>query len=280
MGTWHRCIALAALTLAGCAHHPADNPADPLEPVNRKVWAFNSTADKYVLKPVAKGYVDVTPDWMREGVTNFFDNLGYPKTIINDALQAKFKDSLSDTGRFLLNSVYGIGGFIDVASRVGLDKHDEDFGQTLGRWGVGEGWFLMLPLLGPSTNRDLVGYAVGIPMNPTHYLPSDYDWLDLTLTAANIVNIRANALPADALLEQQFDTYLFIRTAYLQHRQAMVYDGNPPPEDLGLSDIGDDTGTPADTNTPAPAQAPAPAQQAPAPAQPPAQPQLEEQKPQ
>ena len=233
------CMIFGALLLASCAHRPVDDPADPLEPVNRAVFSFNTKADHYVLRPAAKGYVAVTPDWTRKGVSNFFDNLFYPKTIVNDLLQAKFTTGLSDTGRFLTNTIFGIGGVMDVGTRWGLPKHDEDFGQTLGYWGVGEGWFLMLPLLGPSDNRDLVGYAAGIPLNPVNYLPSDYDWLKLSLSAGNLVNQRANLLPTDSLVESQLDPYLAVRTAYLQRRQALVYDGNPPMENLQLGDDGD-----------------------------------------
>jgi phospholipid-binding lipoprotein MlaA len=234
------CTVLAALALAACAHHPADEPADPLEPVNRAVWNFNYKADQYVLRPVAKGYVDVTTPWMREGVSNFFNNLLYPTTIVNDLLQAKFVQSASDTGRLVVNSTYGLGGLIDVGERVGLHRHDEDFGQTLGYWGVGEGWFLMLPLLGPSDNRDLIGRGFDIFTTPTHYLPGRYDLPNYMVTMLLYnVNTRANLLPADSLMESQFDTYLFVRTAYLQRRQAAVYDGNPPPEDLGIYDIDD-----------------------------------------
>ncbi len=247
MNTLQGCMILAMVLLAGCAHRPADDPADPLEPVNRAVFRFNTKADHYVLRPVAKGYVAVTPDWARQGVSNFFDNLFYPKTIVNDMLQAKFKTGLSDTGRFLSNSVFGIGGVMDVGTRWGLPRHDEDFGQTLGYWGVGEGWFLMLPLLGPSDNRDLVGYAAGIPLNVTNYLPSDYDWLKLSLAATNLVNQRANRLSSDSLMEAQLDPYLFVRTAYLQRRQALVYDGNPPLEDLGLSEYDDSATAPTKT---------------------------------
>ena len=228
MGRLHRCCSIAvAVLLASCAHHPADDPSDPLEPVNRAMWTFNSKADQYVLKPAAKGYVAVTPGWAREGVTNFFSNLVYPTTIVNDVLQAKFTQGAADTGRFVVNSI----------------------------WGIGEGWYLMIPFLGPSDNRDLLGRGVDMFTNPTYYLPGRYDLPHyLTTYVLDSVNIRANALPSDSLLDSQFDTYLFIRTAYLQHRQALVYDGNPPPEDLGLSDYGDDS-----TATPSPAPV-APAQ--------------------
>jgi phospholipid-binding lipoprotein MlaA len=257
MGRLHRCCSIViAVLLASCAHHPADDPSDPLEPVNRAMWSFNSKADQYVLKPAAKGYVAVTPGWAREGLTNFFSNLIYPTTIVNDFFQAKFTQGAADTGRFVVNSIWGVGGLIDVGNRVGLPKHDEDFGQTLGYWGVGEGWYLMIPFLGPSDNRDLLGKGVDIFTNPTHYLPGRYDLPNyLTGYVLDNVNKRANALPSDSLLDSQFDTYLFIRTAYLQHRQALVYDGNPPPEDLGLSDNGDDGSTAAPAPA-APAQAP------------------------
>ncbi|MDR3419600.1 MAG: VacJ family lipoprotein [Nevskia sp.] len=250
------CTILVTLALAACAHHPADEPADPLEPVNRAVWSFNHTADQYVLKPVAQGYVDVTPDWAREGISNFFGNLTYPTTIVNDFLQAKFKQGVADTGRFVVNSTYGVGGLIDVGERVGLHRHDEDFGQTLGYWGVGEGWFLMLPLLGPSDNRDLIGRGFDSFTTPTRYLPGRYDLPNYAVTLGlYTINLRANLLPSDSLMESQFDTYLFIRTAYLQHRQALVYDGNPPPEDLGLSDIDDsDSAKPKAGDKPAPAK--------------------------
>ena len=146
----------------------------------------------------------------------------------------------------MVNSIWGIGGLVDVGTRVGLVKHDEDFGQTLGYWGMGEGWYLMIPFLGPSDNRDLLGRGVDMFSNPTYYLPGRYDLPHYLATyVLDSVNRRANALPSDSLLESQFDTYLFVRTAYLQHRQALVYDGNPPPDDLGLSDYGDDSSTPA-----------------------------------
>lgn len=220
------------LGLGACAHSPADEPRDPLEKVNRAVYAFNNTADQYVLRPVAKGYVYITPNVVRRGVSNFFDNLFYPTTIVNDLLQAKFVQGASDTGRLLINTTAGLAGLIDVATEVGLEKHDEDFGQTLGYWGVGEGWFLMIPLLGPSDNRDLIGRLGDSATNLTFYLPGRYDVYKYSANALNLINIRANLLPTDDLIKQQFDPYLFIRTAYLQRRQNLVYDGDPPPEPL------------------------------------------------
>lgn len=233
---WLLCAAV--LGLSACAHSPADDPADPLEPVNRAVFKFNDTADRYVLRPVAKGYVYITPQFARTGISNFFNNLEEPRTIVNDLFQLKLKQSVADTGRFMLNTTAGLAGFMDVATGVGLERHDEDFGQTLGYWGVGEGWFLMLPLLGPSDNRDLVGTVVDIPTNPAWYLDGDHDWLKYSLSAVNVVNTRANLLGTDSLMDQQLDKYLFLRTAYLQRRQFEVYDGNPPPENY---DYGDDS---------------------------------------
>ena len=236
------------LMLGACAHRPADDPADPLERVNRVTFGINDKADKYLLRPVAQGYDYVTPSIARRGITNFFDNLGEPRTIINDVLQGKFSQSAGDLGRFLLNTTVGLGGLIDVATDSGLEHHDEDFGQTLGYWGIGEGWYLVIPLLGPSDNRDLIGRAGDWPTSPTFYLDGDHDWLAYSLKGVDLINFRANLLSSDSLISQQFDKYLFVRTAYLQRRQALVYDGNPPPEDLGIDDSSD-----SDAAAPAPA---------------------------
>ena len=227
-------LLIATLATAGCAHRPADDPADPLEPVNRVVFRFNETADKYALRPVAKVYADITPAPARQGITNFFDNLQEPRNIVNAILQAKFVQAGKNLGRLLLNSTAGLAGFVDVASEVGLEKHEEGLGQTLGYWGVGEGWYLMLPLLGPSTNRDLVGFAGDSFVNPSFYLPGRYDVYAISANAVNLVNTRANFLAADGILQQQFDRYLFVRTAYLQQRWNLIHDGNPPLESFEL----------------------------------------------
>lgn len=218
---------LLALLLSGCAHTPADEPADPLEPFNRAMFSFNRTADKYVAKPIAKAYVYVVPTPVRGGVTNFFNNLTYPTVIFNDVLQAKFAQGGRDTGRFLFNTTVGLGGFVDAASMIGLERNKEDFGQTLGSWGVGSGWYLMLPFLGPSSNRDLIGRSVDTFTYPQSYIEND---AGLAVSALDIVNSRAQNLNADRILEQQFDAYIFVRGAYLQNRQNQVYDGNPPKE--------------------------------------------------
>lgn len=227
-----------AMLLAGCAHRPATDPADPLENVNRSIYAFNNTADKYVLEPVAKGYRWAIPGFARTGVKNFFSNLAYPITIVNQYIQGKPVDGTADLGRFLINTTLGLGGLVDVAAHWGLPAHQEDFGQTLGLWGVGEGWYLMLPFLGPSSNRDLVGRLAGIPLNPTYY--ADEREVVWGLSILNAIQTRARLLDASSLLEQQLDPYSFIRAAYLQRRWSAIHDGNPPqdndPDDFEVFD--------------------------------------------
>jgi phospholipid-binding lipoprotein MlaA len=227
-------------SLAGCAHTPPDDPSDPLERINRPIYRFNRTADKYVLRPVAKTYVRWTPAPIRTGVGNFLDNLFYPTTIVNDLLQAKFKQTGQDTGRFVVNTTIGLVGILDVATKIGLERHDEDLGQTLGYWGVGEGWYLMLPLWGPSTNRDAFGKIGDSFTGPTPvgdlahaYTVTDYDVpnsASYALTAVTAIDKRAELLDADKYLDQQLDPYVALRTTYLQNRLNKVYDGNPPKE--------------------------------------------------
>lgn len=229
-------LVVATLLVSGCAHRPADDPSDPLEPVNRVFFKFNETADKYAFRPLAKGYVYVTPAPVRAGVTNFFDNLDEPRNIINALLQGKPLQASKNLGRLVLNTTAGLVGFIDVASEVGIAKHEEGFGQTLGYWGVGEGWYLMLPLLGPTTNRDLVGRIGDWPTRPQFYLGGSEDVYVYSAQFVNAVNTRANFLSADSILEQQFDRYLFVRTAYLQQRWSLIHDGNPPLDDFELPD--------------------------------------------
>jgi phospholipid-binding lipoprotein MlaA len=223
-----RAVLAALFLLTGCAHLPADEPADPAEKFNRAMFAFNRTADKYVMRPVARGYVKVVPDVARQGVGNFFSNLFYPTTIVNDVLQGKPLQFAKDLSRFLLNTTVGLGGLIDVARDVGLARNTEDFGQTLGYWGLGEGWYWMLPLLGPSNNRDLFGRVGDYFTNPVTYV--DSSWTTIGMNALSLVDVRAGLLSADKFLDQQFDPYIAIRTAYLSRRQSLVYDGNPPPE--------------------------------------------------
>lgn len=158
-------IGLACL-LGACAHSPVDDPLDPYESWNRKVYGFNDAVDRAVLKPTAKAYVKVLPTEVRTGIGNFIDNLFYPRVIANDLLQAKWTHAGRDTTRFLLNSTFGLAGLLDPATMVGLERRNEDFGQTLGYWGLGQGPYLMLPFLGPSTPRELGGMAGDYVINP------------------------------------------------------------------------------------------------------------------
>lgn len=229
----HLLAAFTALALSGCAHSPPDQPNDPLEPFNRAVFKFNRTADRYVLRPIAKGYDAVTPAVVQKGVANFFNNLGEPVTIVNGVLQGRFLQAASDTGRFLLNSTAGFAGVLDVASPAGMPRHSEDFGQTLGYYGLGTGWYLMIPLLGPSDNRDLVGRGADYLTNPMHYVQqnnSHEDGVFYGLTFLDLVNERASLLSADSVLDEALDPYVLVRTAYLQQRLSKVYNGNPPKE--------------------------------------------------
>lgn len=228
----HRIALLCTAALLGaCATLPPDDPADPLESFNRAMFSFNLKADRYVLKPVAKGYDAVVPTIAKRGVINFFSNLGEPITIVNGALQGKFVQASSDTGRFLLNSTAGFAGLMDVASKAGLKQHSEDFGQTLGYYGIGTGIYLMLPLLGPSDGRDAIGRAADYFTSPLYYVQannSDLDPVFYGSTVLNIVSLRTQFLSADALIYGALDPYIFVRTAYLQNRLNKVYDGSPP----------------------------------------------------
>lgn len=240
LGKWIRFASSSAAVavLVGCAHNSPYEPADPLERINRPIYAFNIVADKYVLRPVAVTYVDYTPKPIRTGVSNFFDNLFYPTVFINDALQAKFKQSGLDLTRFLMNTTFGLAGVLDPASLVGLQKHDEDLGQTLGYWGIGEGWYIMLPLFGPSSNRDLVGRVGDNWTAPLQYADLSFEQR-IGIVAVQAVDTRTQLLDFDNILKQQLDPYVFLRTAYLQRRLNQVYDGNPP-ENLVEPDLPED----------------------------------------
>ena len=214
-----RVVLLAAIFLGGCAS--ARNPKDPLEPLNRNIYEFNQVVDKVALKPAAKGYKAVVPPPLRGGVNNFFGNFRDVTTAVNNLLQFKVVNALSDVGRVAINSTIGIFGVFDVASRLGLEKHDEDFGQTLGYWGVPDGPYLVLPLLGPSTVRDGIGLIGDYFTDPQFYLieSAPENWLVLT---TRVVNLRANLLEADRLLDQAaIDRYSFLRDAYL-HMGLMI----------------------------------------------------------
>jgi phospholipid-binding lipoprotein MlaA len=231
---------LLALSLAGCASLPPNtqkDPRDPFERANRATFVFNETLDRRVARPIAKGYKRVTPDAVETGVSNFFSNAAYPTVLANNLLQGKFKDALSDTGRLLLNTTLGLGGLLDPASAAGLARNDEDFGQTLGRWGVRSGPYVMLPLLGPYTLRDGFGSLVDEVTEPRQYLRDD--GARLALWAAVQVEKRARLLEADALLAQAGDRYVLVRSAYLQRREFLVRDGDMPLDETLEGDFDD-----------------------------------------
>jgi len=219
---------LVCLGLGGCAS-PSHNPKDPFESFNRGAYKFNDALDRAVLKPVAKGYNAVMPAPARRGLSNFFSNLNDVTVTANDVLQFKVKQAASDTGRILVNTTVGILGLIDVATPMGLEKHNEDFGQTLGYWGVGSGPYLMLPFLGPSSVRDSVGLYADTITSQTSRIKHVAVRNEVYLTS--FVVKRSNLLDEEKVLDEAaIDRYSFIRDAYLQHRQNLVYDGNPPRE--------------------------------------------------
>ena len=234
-----------AASLTGCATVPdaSRDRRDPLEPLNRSVYTFNDGIDKAVLRPVARGYKAVVPQPLQTGVSNFFSNAKYPVTLVNNLLQGKFTAALSDTARFTLNTTLGLGGLFDPASDVGLDVNDEDFGQTLGKWGVPPGPYLVVPFLGPYTLRDGFGSLADDFAEPRSYLEDDSTrW---TLWAADKFERRVRLLEADAVLDRAGDPYTFVRSAYLQRREYLVRDGDVPAEDTDLEldpDEGDDDG--------------------------------------
>ena len=214
--------------LGGCASTGSGIPADPLEGFNRAAFSVNDTLDNAVLKPVAKAYVAVTPSAARAGVSNAFSNIGEVGTAVNNLLQGKPGDALSDVGRLLINSTLGILGLWDVATPMGLAKNNEDFGQTLGKWGVGSGPYLVLPFSGPSTVRDSVGrFTVDRYTSYSPYV--DHKRTSYSATAVELINGRAGFLSAgDALDAASTDKYAFLRDAYLQRRLNQVHDGAVP----------------------------------------------------
>lgn len=216
--------------LQSCAS-TGKNPSDPYEDFNRSMWQFNKKADHYVLKPVSEGYKAVTPDPVEKGISNFFSNLGEIPTVINDLLQFKVGKAFHDTGRFLINSTLGLAGFLDPATEMGLTRQPEDFGQTLATWGVDEGAYLMLPLFGPSTGRDLTGKVVD-----SVALYSPYDELNDTQTmiflrGLDLVQTRAGLLGLQEQLDSSPDDYQMVRDVYLQRREFLVNDGKVVVED-------------------------------------------------
>lgn len=224
-------IALAAsLLLVGCASAPSANPKDPWESMNRSVASFNDKVDDNVLKPVATGYRNVVPDLIQTGVRNVFNNLADMWSTVNNLLQLKPLNTAESLGRVVVNTVFGIYGIFDVATYLKLERHPEDFGQTLGYWGVPNGPYLVLPLFGPSTLRDGASLPVDFAVSPTQYI-SDIPTRNQVF-ALRLVSKRAELLKSGNMLEEaSIDKYSFTRDAYLQYRRSQIYDGNPPDED-------------------------------------------------
>ncbi len=222
-------FSLLALACGGCASTGARGTSevnDPFEGANRAIFKFNRTADRFVLRPVASGYHTITPDPLERSIGRFFVNLSSPIVIVSDLLQGKFKQAGADTGRFLLNSTVGLLGFLDVAAHVGLEFHDEDFGQILGRWGLEQGPYFLVPIFGPYTLRDGVGRILELPFELlNHY---DNDDVRRKLVLLYYIDKRTRLLAVDDALANAFDPYLFVRDAYLQRRRYLVYDGDPP----------------------------------------------------
>ena len=231
-------LVTASALLQGCASTgaagAAADPRDPWEGMNRKVYAFNDTVDTWVARPVAQAYVDVVPSFMRTGVHNFLGNLGDVWTFVNATLQFKGQAAAESFMRVAVNTTFGLYGLLDVASEARIPKHKEDFGQTLGRWGVGAGPYVVLPLLGPSTVRDTAALSMDWKATPDQYFhddPSRYG-----ITALRLTDLRADLLKADETVKQAaLDPYSFVRDGWLQKREYDVYDGNPP-SDFDYSD--------------------------------------------
>ncbi len=222
----------ASLMLAGCVSVPegaGSDPKDPWESLNRNTFAFNRKLDTYVVRPIAKGYEYVVPGMVRDRIGNVYTNLGEPKNLLNNALQGKPEGALVSLFRFMINSTLGLGGMFDVAgSAANQPVCEEDFGQTLGVWGVHDGPYFVIPFVGPSSVRDTVGLGVGYFSWPMTYADAGYvEWGMWGLFA---VDLRYRMLPATDLLEGAVDPYIMAREAYLGSRRNAVYDGNPPVE--------------------------------------------------
>lgn len=245
------------LLLVGCATAPTMRATrDPLERVNRKVYSFNTAIDRAVIKPVAVAYRNHTPRKLQHGIGNFFDNLSYPVTIVNDVLQGKLADGGRDTVRLVFNTVFGLG-FFDPASRAGLEAHNEDFSQTLAKWGVRSGPFLMLPLLGPSTVRDSLALVPDDYLNGRHYLSNSTERYGALVV--NAVDARAQLLDNDSLIHDAYDPYTFVRNAWLQRREYLITDGASAIEEENDDQYVEPAPAPDAAPAVAPDTAPAPA---------------------
>lgn len=234
-------LAAASMLAAGCADLPpgaGENPVDPYEGFNRNVYAFNDALDRAVLKPVAKGYRSITPDPVERGVSRMVDNLFVPSHALNNTLQGKVDDGIGSAFRFLVNSTFGLAGAFDVASWIGLEEKPEDFGQTLGVWGVPSGPYLMLPFIGPSSARDVWRYPEEFATSPITYITWNEDWwIGWSATGVMAIDARARLLEYEDLRKNTVDEYVAIRDAYLARREKLVRDGAAPDESEELESL-------------------------------------------
>ncbi|MEO7107345.1 MAG: VacJ family lipoprotein [Rhodoferax sp.] len=239
---WSAVAGLVALQ--ACAAVPNKDPRDPMESWNRGVFKFNDSVDRAVVKPVAIAYRAVTPNWVRTGIGNFFTNLDDVWSMVNNALQLRGQDTADSFGRVIVNTTMGLGGILDIASEMGMERHSANFGLTLGRWGVGPGPFVMLPLWGSSTLRDTAALSLDIKGNLVNSV-QDVPTRD-ALTVINVVDTRSNYLKAGDVVDgAALDKYSFTRDAFLQRRRNQVYDGNPPDEDTTSWETVPEATTPA-----------------------------------
>jgi phospholipid-binding lipoprotein MlaA len=254
--------ALLVSLLAGCATTSMGTPGDPLERMNRATYRFNDSVDRAVLRPVATGYRNHVPQVVQQGIDNFLENLAFPTTIVNDLLQLKIKDTLVDLGRFTVNTTLGLGGLLDPASHFGIPKNDEDFGQTLGRWGVPSGPYVVVPFFGPSSVRDAPSLYVDgqTDLRVALHIDNKVEW---TLAGISLVHRRSELLPFDVQFDAAYDRYAFIRNAWLQRREYQVKDGDVP-DDIPIDELEEleDPAEPAEPAEP-------PAEEPPAATQPP-----------
>jgi phospholipid-binding lipoprotein MlaA len=233
-------LVIGAVLVSGCAStrkHATEDTSfdniDPYEKVNRKSYAFTDYLDRKVMQPIAEFYIDYVPVRVQHSVGHFYDNLAYPNVVLNVFLQGKVRQGFQDSARFLINSTAGIGGLFDVASRMGFPQHDEDFGQTLGVWGVDANTYIFIPMLGPSTNRDIASLPVRLVTNPLFFAGIFAVGAPVTvpLSFLDAVDTRARLSgPMKIRDEAALEPYLFVRDGYLQQRRHLIYDGNPPPE--------------------------------------------------
>lgn len=229
-------IVIGGCTAGGSALRTAPQ-TDPWEPLNRPIYAVNDTLDRYTLKPIARGYKTVVPAFMRTGVSNFTNNLSAPASALNTLLQGRPVGALSELARFIVNTSIGIGGLVDIATAGGLERHDEDFGQTLAVWGVPDGPFVMIPFLGPSSMRDALALPVDWVANAQFWI-EDSSLRD-KVNGVRLLDRRYRLLAAERLLEGSADPYVTLRESYLQNRRFKIHDGDPPTDEDPYEDFED-----------------------------------------